>query len=139
MAYTPCILIVDDEPQVGRFFASILAEDGYYIISVGTARRARHLVSEATFEVVLVDLSLPDEDGVELVRQMRLEHPHLKILATSGFLVGNMPEIVMAAGATATLQKPTVPRKLRNAVKCLLEPSVRRSGPQPSVLSADVT
>jgi DNA-binding NarL/FixJ family response regulator len=105
------------------------------LVSV-TACRARQVVSEATFEVVLVDLSLPDEDGVELIRQMRLDHPHLKILATSGFLVGNMPEIVIAAGATATLRKPTVPRKLRDAVKCLLEPSIRQSGSQPSPLSA---
>ena len=118
--------------DIRRFFDRILSEDGYYIISVGTARRARHVVFEADRELLIVDLSLPDEDGVELVRQMRLDHPHLKILATSGFLAGNLPEIVIAAGAAATLQKPTVPKKLRNAVKRLLEPSVGQGGSQPT-------
>lgn len=140
MTYTPCVLIVDDEPDVRRFFDRILSEDGYYIITVGTARRARHVVSEADCELLIVDLSLPDEDGVELIRQMRRDHPHLKILATSGFLVGNMPEIVIAAGATTTLQKPTVPRKLRNAVKRLLEASsVGQGGSQSNLLKATGT
>ena len=123
MDYAPRILIVDDQDDVRILFASILSEDGYYVTAVGTAREARRALSEKTFDVAVVDLSLPDGDGIELVREMRGESSYLKILATSGFLVGNMPELVIASGASATLQKPSTPRKLQDAVYRLLEES----------------
>ena len=128
MDYAPRILIIDDEPDVRAFFDEVLSEDGYYITTVGTAREARRAVSDGAFEIVLLDLSLPDGDGMELVREMRCEHPYLKILATSGFLVGNMPQTVIAAGATATLAKPTTAREIRFAVYRLIEPSGRWCG-----------
>ncbi len=121
--YAPRILIVDDEPMVRVFFDQILSGDGYFVASAGTVRQALRAIADKAFELVLVDLSLPDGDGLDLVRQMRVELPYLKILATSGFLVGNMPEVAIAAGATATLSKPTTASKLRYAVYRLLEPS----------------
>jgi DNA-binding NtrC family response regulator len=114
--YAPRILIVDDEPDIRTFFDRVLSEDGYYVDGVGTARQALRALGDRAFEVALVDISLPDGDGVELMRQMRMDAPYLRILATSGFLVGTMAEVVMAAGATATLEKPMTPDELRNAV-----------------------
>ena len=128
MDYAPRILIVDDEPMVQTFFDQILSEDGYFVAAVGTMRQALRTITDRAFELVIVDLSLPDGDGLELVRQMRLELPYLKILATSGFLVGTMPEVAIAAGATGTLSKPTTASKLRYAVYQLLEPSGRWCG-----------
>ncbi len=120
MDYAPRILIVDDELSVRAFFDQILSEDGYYVTAVGTARHALQMMDDRAFEAVLVDLSLPDRDGLDLVRQIRREMPHLKILATSGFLVGEMPAVAMQAGATATLAKPTTAWGLRDAVYRLL-------------------
>lgn len=122
MDYAPRILIVDDESSVRAFFDQVLSEDGYYVTAVGTARHALQVMGNRTFEAVLVDLSLPDTDGLDLVRQIRQEMPHLKILATSGFLVGDMPAVAIQAGATATLPKPTTAWRLRDAVYRLLEP-----------------
>ena len=128
MDYAPRILIVDDEPTVRVFFEQMLSEDGYYVLAVGTVRQALRAIADRPFELALVDLSLPDGDGLELVRQMRVELPYLKILATSGFLVGAMPEVAMAAGATGTLSKPTTGSELRYAVFRLLESSGRWCG-----------
>ena len=129
MDYAPRILIVDDERDVRILFAQVLAEDGYHVTTVGTLREARRALHDATFEVVVLDLSLPDGDGVELVRQMRNESAYLKILAISGFLVGNMPDLLISSGASATLQKPTTPTKLQNAVyRLLAEPEMYVGG-----------
>ena len=130
MNYAPHILVVDDELTVRTFFDRILSEDGYSVDAVGTASQALRALCDRTFDVALVDLSLPDGDGLELVRQMRAVAPYLSILATSGFLVGNMVHIVLAAGATATLTKPMTPDELLNAVYRLLEPSGAWRGSQ---------
>jgi len=82
-----------------------------------------------------LDLSLPDGDGLEVVR-LSGKRPDLSILAISGFMVGDMASIALAAGATATLTKPTMPYELLNAVYRLLDPSegwkgwIRRSKSQ---------
>jgi DNA-binding response OmpR family regulator len=136
--YAPRILIVDDEPSVRTFFDRVLSEDGYYVDAVGTARQALRALGDGAFEVVLVDISLPDIDGVKLMRQMRMDAPYLRILATSGFLVGTMVDVVMMAGATATLEKPTTPDELRNAVYRLLEPSGGWCGTQRSCGRRDI-
>lgn len=121
MDYAPRILIVDDEHDVRTLFERVLSEDGYYVSAVPNARQAREALSQVCFQVLILDLSLPDADGVELLREVRTEFPYVRVLATSGFLVGNMPEIVMAAGASGTLCKPTTPRDLKNQVYRILD------------------
>jgi DNA-binding response OmpR family regulator len=128
--YAPRILVVDDELTLRTFFDRILSEDGYSVDAVGTASQALRALCDCTFEAALVDLSLPDGDGLELIRQMRAAAPNLSILATSGFLAGSMAHVVLAAGATATLAKPMTPDGLLDAVYRLLEPSGEWRGTQ---------
>jgi DNA-binding response OmpR family regulator len=123
LSYAPRILIVDDEPAVRAFLEQALSEDGYYVTAVGTARQCLRALSDGEFQVVVLDLSLPDGDGLEVVRQIRGEHPDLSILAISGFMVGDMSSIALAAGASATLMKPTIPSEFLNTVYRLLDPS----------------
>lgn len=123
MGYAPRILIVEDEPTVRSLFEEVLSGDGYYITAVGTARHALHTLRNFEFDLVILDMSLPDRDGAELLGHIRSESPHLKILAASGFMAGGMHEVATSAGATATLMKPTTPSELLRAVYRLLDPS----------------
>lgn len=66
--YAPRILIVDDEPAVRALFDCHLAEDGYRVTAVETGRQALAAVQKTTFDVIVVDLSLPDIDGIEAIR-----------------------------------------------------------------------
>jgi DNA-binding response OmpR family regulator len=128
LSYAPRILIVDDESEVRAFYEQALSEDGYCVTAVGTARHGLRALSDGEFQVIVLDLSLPDGDGLEIVRQIRGEHPDLRILAISGFMVGDMSSIALAAGATATLMKPTIPREFLNTVYRLLDPSEAWTG-----------
>jgi two-component system response regulator PilR (NtrC family) len=119
---------VDDESTVRSLFEQVLAEDGYYITAVGTARQALHTLCDFEFDLIILDMSLPDKDGAELLGHIRSESADLKILAVSGFMAGGMHDIAISAGATATLGKPTTPRKLREAVYRLLDSSCSWSG-----------
>lgn len=116
----PRILLVDDEYEIQSFFAQILLNEGYCVTAVGTARHALAAVRNGEFELVVLDLSLPDSDGLELTRQIRDEIPHLQILAISGFMVGDMPREAVAAGANATLPKPTTSFALCRSISAML-------------------
>ena len=116
----PRILAVDDEYDIRTFFTQILLEEGYCVTAVATARHALAAVRNGEFELVVLDLSLPDSDGLELTRQIRSELPHLRILAISGFMVGDMPREAVAAGASATLPKPTTASSVRRKVSELV-------------------
>jgi CheY-like chemotaxis protein len=121
LSYAPRILVVDDEPGVQLFFEQVLSSAGYYVTLVRTSRQALAQVRSREFDVAVVDLSLPDEDGFDVIRQMRSASRELKILAISGFMVGDVPREALAAGATDTLLKPTLPETLLQAVYQLIE------------------
>lgn len=122
MGYAPRILVVDDEPSVQQLLEQVLAEVGYYVTVAANGRLALAQVRSREFDAVIIDLSLPDQDGMEVMRQIRSESPHTPILAVSGYMVGDMPEKAIAAGATYTLRKPSSPETILTAVYGLIAP-----------------
>ncbi len=65
------ILLVEDEPQLRRFLRPMLAAHGYRVIEAETAREGLVLAHSHNPDIVLLDLGLPDGDGVEVTRQLR--------------------------------------------------------------------
>jgi DNA-binding response OmpR family regulator len=107
---------VDDEPMVRRLFERVLSEDGYLVTTAATGRHGLLLLRDTAFDLIILDMSLPDVDGVELMGELRVEFPELKVLAVSGFMSRHLRDITTAAGATVTLGKPAAPGELRRAV-----------------------
>lgn len=66
----PCILIVDDEPQIRRLLEAAINRGGYRTLVAGSGNEALHLVANGEPEAALVDLGLPDRDGLELVARL---------------------------------------------------------------------
>jgi two-component system nitrogen regulation response regulator NtrX len=65
------VLIVDDEAEIRESLSSILDEEGYIVTSTGSAAEALSLLSDAVFDVVLLDIWLPDRDGLEALGEIR--------------------------------------------------------------------
>lgn len=65
------VLVVEDEPQVMRFLRATLAAHGYRVVEAGTGEQALVEAATRSPDVVLLDLGLPDLDGVEVVRRLR--------------------------------------------------------------------
>jgi two-component system response regulator HydG len=122
VGYAPRILVVDDEPSVLLLLDQVLGDVGYYVTLAANARLALAQVRSREFDVVILDLSLPDQDGMEVMRQIRAESPRTPILAMSGYMVGDMPRKAVAAGATETLQKPASPETILLTVYGLIQP-----------------
>jgi two-component system KDP operon response regulator KdpE len=67
----PIILLIEDDPQIRRFLRASLVTQGYELIEAGTGREGLALAAARVPEVVLLDLGLPDIEGLEVIKQLR--------------------------------------------------------------------
>ena len=113
----PCtILVVDDDAQIRGLCRTTLEESGYLVREAGNGQRALGAIQETTFDLIVLDLSMPDMDGFEFLKVVRAIVPKLKIVVISGFLGGTMLTAAKLFGAAATLAKPFSSDSLLSAV-----------------------
>ncbi|MCB4757726.1 MAG: response regulator, partial [Elusimicrobia bacterium] len=121
------ILIVDDEVLSQDLCRDFLSSEEYEISTCGDAKKALALLELKRFDLILADLTLPDVDGVELVKQVKYRHPHTSIIIMTAF--GSVSTAVesMKAGAYDYITKP-FPRDLLRATvrRCLESHNLRR-------------
>jgi CheY-like chemotaxis protein len=115
------VLVVDDEPGVRSFFADVLRSAGYQVEEAGDGERALAAVETAPFDLVVTDLVMPNQEGIETIMALRGRYPRLKIIAVSGAFGGNMLTTAEALGADETLMKPVSPERLLETVRQTLE------------------
>ena len=102
----PRILIVDDEPGIVRLLAEILREDGYSCLGCHSSLEALHVLATQRFDVALSDVHMPGIDGMELLRQVREEHPELPMVMVTGEGDIRVGVQAMKEGAYDYLLKP---------------------------------
>ncbi len=122
-ARTQHILVIDDEPHIRRALREILTSRGYDVAEAATGQLAIDMLMEGTPDLIVLDLSLPDIDGVELCRKLRtwLEVPIvvLSVRADESDKIS-----ALETGADDYLTKPFSAGELVARIKALL----RRSG-----------
>ena len=78
------LLLVEDELEIRQFLRHALAEAGYQVDAVGDARTAIRCVAETTYDIVVMDLGLPDQDGIALILSLRQVGVKAPVLILSG-------------------------------------------------------
>jgi two-component system, NtrC family, response regulator GlrR len=109
------VLVVDDDPQIVKLFTRLLQVAGYNVSPASSGAQALRAMQEGTIDLVVLDLSMPPPDGVELLGMFRKGWPDLRILVVSGIMQG--AELL---GATASLAKTDAPQLLVATVDRLL-------------------
>jgi len=122
MPETPRILIVDDNAEVAGLFERTLSEDGYIVGVVHTGRGAVGAITDRDYALAIIDMSLPDMEGADVIRLIHAECPSVRILAVSGFMSRAMEIIALTAGANAVIGKPVRLEELRTAVYRAIDP-----------------
>ncbi len=115
----PRILIVDDEPHIVELAKLYLERDGYQVSGVGTGKDALERLDSFKPDLVILDLMLPDIDGFEVCRQMRVRSdvPILMLTARKE----DIDKIIgLELGADDYATKPFNPRELVARVKAIL-------------------
>jgi two-component system cell cycle sensor histidine kinase/response regulator CckA len=127
-AKPPTILIVDYEETVRRFVERVLQDAGYQTASASGGAEAIEAAERlGSFELLVTDLMMPQMNGDELARRLRLKEPDLKILYLTGFSDRLFKEKVTLWENEAFLEKPCSLKSLKEAVSLLLSGHVDRS------------
>lgn len=113
------ILIVDDETAVRLLLAQVLARDGYVIHTAENGKEALAYMEQEEYDLIITDYNMPEMDGLELTKTVRLEYPSLPILAVSS---AGLSDDFISCGATACISKPFHPTALQDVVKTILGP-----------------
>ena len=118
------ILIIDDEAFIRENVERILGEDGYTVLGADSGRSALDLVADEDLDLVLLDLNLGPEDGIEVLKSLKIIDPELLVIVITGF--GSVESAVDALklGAFHYMKKPFKADALRVIVKLALQTQI---------------
>jgi two-component system OmpR family response regulator len=123
------ILAVDDDPSVRQMIVDYLGDNDIRVTAVASARQIAEVMARDTIDLVVLDLRLPDEDGMEVARKLRSQFAGLPIIMLTGLREEADRVMGLELGADDYLTKPFSPRELLARIRALL----RRSRAQQSV------
>jgi CheY-like chemotaxis protein len=112
------VLVVDDDTEIRGLVAGTLRRDGYTVVEAGDGPEALDVALKLVPDLVLLDMTLPGMDGVEVARQIKAT-PRLAavpVVALSALTQEAVQKRALAAGCTRYLTKPCPPAALRDAV-----------------------
>lgn len=120
------ILVVDDNPSNLKLFTYLLALPGYVVTTAANAEQALDVLGRLVPNLIIMDLQLPDVDGLTLTRQLKAD-PRMHgvpIVAVTASAMKGDEEKARAAGVDGYMSKPVEKRAFRAMIASYLEPGV---------------
>lgn len=116
------VLVVDDDPVVGKSFDRVLSQKGYVVITAANAQEALSKVRDGEYDVVFTDIRMPGMSGIELTERLKVERPWTPVVIVSGYGSKANQDQAAAAGVSSFLQKPLSPEMIEESLtKALLD------------------
>jgi UDP-3-O-[3-hydroxymyristoyl] N-acetylglucosamine deacetylase len=126
------VLVVDDEERIRSSLRGILSDEGFRVLDTGDAPAVMPLIARENPELVLLDVWMPELDGIELLRRIKAEQPHTRVIMISGH--ANIQNAVAATrlGAADFIEKPFSVAGLLASIERVLSGETGGSrGPEP--------
>lgn len=121
----PSVLVVDDEDQLRQLIREILEQAGYQVTEARDGKEAVQQYRLAPADVVIMDILMPEQDGLETTSTLRREFPNVKIIAITGSseMIGILSflDVAKMLGAHRALQKPFDMQTLLDTVRAELQ------------------
>ncbi|HEV7218098.1 MAG TPA: sigma-54 dependent transcriptional regulator [Terriglobales bacterium] len=109
---TGAILIIDDEAAIRESLQTLLEMEGYHVETAATAQQGLICIGEHAFDLVLLDLALPDRNGLDLLNELRDHDPQLCVIMITAYGTVENAVRAMQSGAVNFVQKPWDNEKL---------------------------
>jgi DNA-binding NtrC family response regulator len=107
-----CVLIIDDEAEIRESLQTLLEMEGYEVETAGDGQDGLLHLGERPFDLVLLDLALPDRNGIELLQEIRGRDSQLSVIMITAYGTVENAVLAMQAGAANFIQKPWDNEKL---------------------------
>src|SRR3972149_211373 len=117
MDKTARILIVDDDENIRKVLAAILEDEGYSVESVDTAKKGIEKSETDFFNLALLDVRLPDMEGIELLAKLRETKPKMRKIIITGYPTLQNAVGAVNKGADAYVMKPFDVEKILQTIK----------------------
>ena len=117
------ILVVDDEPQIRDLLAVYLGKQSYRVSTAASSAETMRLVKEGYIDLVVLDIGLADEDGLNLLSIIKAQHPSLRVVMLTG--MGFVEDLLQEAnqkGADGYVSKVLPLEELLLAIQRALKP-----------------
>lgn len=120
----PRVLVIDDQAYVRAAICAALKACGFYVVAVENGRLGLSALNESDFDLVIVDIYMPEMDGMQLIKALRQFSPNLPVIAMSGAIFASSGRTMLDVFSTAPhlasvtcLKKPFRPKELLDAVQ----------------------
>jgi two-component system, OmpR family, KDP operon response regulator KdpE len=135
----PRVLVVDDEPAILRFLRVGLGAAGYQVIEAANGRGALDIARQHRCDLAVLDLGLPDIDGLAVIRQIRAEGQMLPIIVLSSRHDEATKVEALDSGADDYVTKPFGIEELLARVRAAQRHRLQQEGERPIFRSGDLT
>ena len=115
----PTVLVVDDDPDIQELFKAFLKKIGFSRVLVGTAKDAIHSLRKQKFDLMFLDLQLPDRTGDEVYKTAKQIDPDLNVIVITGYPDSEMLDRIFQISPVTVLKKPLKIEQLNQTVKIL--------------------
>jgi len=128
------VLVVDDDPVVGRSFDRVLDGKGYAVIHAHDGEEALRKLASESYDVVFTDIRMPGMSGLDVAEQVKARQPWLPVVIVTGYGTEENEARAEAAGVAGFLRKPLSPEMIESsAEKALAE---KKAEPEAALLAA---
>lgn len=111
------VLVIDDDENIRKVLQAILEEEGYAVEAVDTAKKGIEKSEKSFYNLALIDVRLPDMEGIELLSKLRDTEPKIRKIIVTGYPTLQNAVASVNKGADAYIMKPFDVEKILQTIK----------------------
>ena len=115
------ILVVDDEEIVLESCQAVLEEAGFEVVLVPSADKALKAMKHEDFTLLLIDVKMPEHDGMYLMQELKKRWPKKSVIVMSGYYTTDTINEAIRVGAATFIAKPFEPDELVETIRQIIE------------------
>jgi CheY-like chemotaxis protein len=115
------VLVVDDDPVVGRSFDRVLSERGYAVITAANGQEALDRMAREDYDMVFTDIRMPGMDGIDVAAEIKARQPWMPVVIVTGYGTADAQARAKQVGVTAFLHKPLSSDAIEASAREVLE------------------
>jgi CheY-like chemotaxis protein len=131
------VLVVDDDPVIGKSFDRVLTGKGYAVITAANGEEALRKLSTEDYDVVYTDIKMPGMNGLEVAEKVKARKPWTPVVIITGYGTAEHEARARAAGATRFLHKPLSPAMIEGSAREAMETVTAPAAPAPAEAAAE--